>query len=252
MFELLGLPFDHNSSFLRGSAQAPGRIREALLCGASNLCAEDGTDLAGRYQDLGDLADFGDILEVARKREGGPLLSLGGDHSVSYPLIRAHSELYPELTVVQFDAHPDLYPEYEGNRDSHACPFARLLEEGCIKNLVQIGIRTQNPVQKEVALRHQVRQVEMASLEDDFKLELEGPLYLSLDLDVLDPAFAPGVSHHEPGGLSTRRLLNLLHDLEGAVGADIVEYNPMRDPTGVTGAVAAKLLKEVATLLLRQ
>ena len=87
--------------------------------------------------------------------------------------------------------------------------------------------------------------------DDGLPEDLDGPLYLSLDLDALDPAFAPGVSHPEPGGLSTRELLTILHTLPGPlVGADIVELNPLRDPRGLTARVAAKLLKEIAARML--
>lgn len=251
MLTLQGLPFDHNSSYLRGPALAPSRIREALFRAGSNLYSERGFCLEHQVEDLGDLASFEDIEAVTKRRlkEKRSLLSLGGDHSVSHPLIRAHAEACGELTVVHFDAHPDLYPDYEGNRFSHASPFARLLEEGCLSQLVQVGIRTQNPIQKEVAVRHGVIQMEMRCLAETLDVELRGPVYLSLDLDVLDPAFAPGVSHHEPGGMSTRQLLGLLAGLPPLVGADLVEYNPTRDAHGVTAAVAAKLIKELASLL---
>ncbi len=207
-----------------------------MWSGASNLCAENGQEVC--FRDLGDLGQFDQL----NRDWNGPLLTLGGDHSISLPLIRAASQQFPNLTVVQFDAHPDLYPEFEGSRDSHACPFARMLEEG-LANLIQLGIRTENPTQKAVAERYQVARA--------LPRNLEGPLYLSVDLDVLDPAFAPGVSHHEPGGWSTRELLTVLQNLpRQVVGADLVEYNPVRDPVGITAAVGAKLVKELLALLI--
>lgn len=253
MVTLLGLPFDHNSSFLRGPALAPALIREALFRGGSNLYSEDGTDLKKTLLEGTDIRTFAEIeaTAAAALAQGQTLLGLGGDHSISRPLIAAHAEIHPNLTVVQFDAHPDLYPDYEGNLDSHACPFARLLEEGAISQLIQVGIRTQNPVQQEMAERFGVVQIEMRDLVEPITWEIDGPLYISLDLDVLDPAFAPGVSHHEPGGLSSRQLLRLLASLPMPVGADLVEFNPLRDPCGITAAVAAKLCKELTAMLSR-
>jgi agmatinase len=258
----MGIPYDENSSFLLGPALAPARIREALLSGASNLFTEDGLDLGSvdRLRDLGDLKlDRGDrargqiesrVSDVLAK--GGRLLSLGGDHAITYPILRAYAAAYADLTVLHLDAHPDLYDELHGNRYSHACPFARVMEEGLATRLVQVGIRGMTSHQREQAERFGVTVVEARSWGSALSLEFRGPVYLSLDLDVLDPAFAPGVAHHEPGGLSTRQVLQLIQGMRATlVGADIVELNPHRDLVGVTAAVAAKLVKEVAARLLR-
>ena len=181
-------------------------------------------------------------------------LALGGDHSVTLPIVRAHSRYFSDLTVVHIDAHPDLYDELEGDRLSHACPFSRIMEEGLASRLVQLGIRTLNAHQRQQADRFGVEILEMRTwrLDDGLPRGLTGPLYLSLDLDALDPAFAPGVSHPEPGGLSTRELLDIVEALPSPlVGADIVELNPLRDPAGLTARVAAKLLKEIAAKMLQ-
>ena len=259
---LIGVPFDENSSFLRGAALAPSRIRQALHSGETNLCAEDGTDLntEPRWLDLGDLvlgsggAAFQQIeAAVASLLKRDALVqSLGGDHAITYPIMRAFANKYAELTVLHLDAHPDLYDEFEGSRSSHACPFARIMEEGLVKRLVQVGVRTMNPHQRAQARRFGVEVTEMRQYEPGLKLALDGPLYLSIDLDVLDPAFAPGVSHHEPGGFSVRELLRIVQGLRvPVVGADIVELNPHRDPVGFTAMVAAKLLKEITAVMLR-
>jgi arginase len=254
---LLGVPWDTHSSFLRGPAQAPRQIRAALHSGAMNLCAESGHDLGddASWRDLGDLViPTGDdaVLSTitaavaAVLEQGARVLALGGDHAVSFPLLRAYGEAHPGLTVLHIDAHPDLYDELDGDRLSHACPFARALEEGRIARLVQVGIRTLNPHQREQARRFGVEVVEMRDWRPGMDLGLRGPLYLSLDLDALDPAFAPGVSHHEPGGFTTREVLGIIQSLPVLlVGADLVELNTMRDPTGITAALAAKLVKEV-------
>lgn len=254
---VVGIPYDQNSSFMQGPASAPARIREALHSGSANLCSEGGIDLGTelRFHDLGDLeladgvaalAKIEEIIESLLEREVY-VLSLGGDHAITYPILRAYGKRYDKLNLLQLDAHPDLYDEYEGNRYSHACPFARIMEENLAGRLVQVGIRTMNAHQRTQAERFGVEVIEMKRWQPETGLDFEGPLYLSLDMDVLDPAFAPGVSHHEPGGLSTRDVLRLIQNLRvPIVGADIVEFNPRRDPLGITAMVAAKFLKEIA------
>ncbi|NIV40295.1 MAG: agmatinase [Anaerolineae bacterium] len=259
---MVGVPLDENSSFLSGAALAPPRIRQALHSGETNLCAEDGTDLStdSRWLDLGDLEfqSRGDAFDriqgvVANLlSQDTRVLALGGDHAITYPILRAYAPKYADLTVLHLDAHPDLYDEFEGSRHSHACPFARIMEEGLVARLVQVGIRTMNPHQREQARRFGVEVIEMRHFQPGLALNLTGPLYVSIDLDVLDPAFAPGVSHHEPGGLSVRQVLQLLQELPvPVVGADIVELNPHRDLVGGTAMVAAKLLKEITSVMLR-
>ena len=260
---LLGIPFDANSSYLRGPASAPPLIRKALHNDSSNLWTEDGTDLgaANIWFDAGDLqlsantqSAFVEIEAAVRAAlaSGRPLICLGGDHSISYPIVRALSEPFADLGILHFDAHPDLYDELDGNRLSHACPFARILEEGRVRRLVQVGIRTLNRHQHEQAARFGVEMITMRNLSKLADLTLKGPLYISLDLDVLDPAFAPGVSHYEPGGMSVRDVLAILQDLRvPIVGADLVEYNPTRDHHDQTAMVCGKLLKEIAAAMLR-
>jgi len=257
MVTVVGIPYDENSSFMWGPALAPARIREVLHSGSANLCSEGGIDLGAepRFRDLGDLelADGAAAFEQIEKTIesllecGVYVLSLGGDHAMTYPILRAYGKRYDNLNILQLDAHPDLYDEFEGSRTSHACPFARIMEENLAERLVQVGIRTMNPHQRTQAERFGVEVMEMQRWQPGTGLDFEGPLYLSLDLDVLDPAFAPGVSHHEPGGLSTRDVLQLIQGLRvPIVGADIVEFNPRRDPIGITAMVAAKFLKEIA------
>ncbi|HEX6778543.1 MAG TPA: agmatinase [Ktedonobacterales bacterium] len=259
---VIGAPLDENSSFLRGPALAPRRIRDVLHAGSSNWCTEDGIDLSARsdWRDLGDLTlPAGEkalrTIEqtVARLlRRGRRVLTLGGDHSITYALVRAYAAAYPGLTVLHIDAHPDLYDDFEGHRFSHASPFARIMEEGAVKRLVQVGIRAMNPHQQAQARRFGVEVIAMRDYHPGLTLDLDGPLYISLDLDALDPAFAPGVSHHEPGGFSVRELLALLRRVKAPlVGADIVEYNPVRDHADMTAMVAAKFYKELVGRLLR-
>ncbi|MFQ5568491.1 MAG: agmatinase [Rhodothermales bacterium] len=258
---VLGLPTDENSSFMRGPALAPPRIRDALHSGSANLCSESGLDLSTdpRWRDLGDL-NLGEDADARAQIEGtvgtvldrgARVLALGGDHAVTYPVIRAYGKRYDALNILHLDAHPDLYDTFEGSRYSHACPFARIMEEGLVARLVQVGIRTMNPHQRAQAERFGVEVIEMRHWHPDQRVAFEGPVYLSFDMDVLDPAYAPGISHHEPGGFSTREAFRIIQNLEAPlVGADIVEFNPVRDPVGITAMTAAKLLKEIAAKML--
>jgi agmatinase len=176
---------------------------------------------------------------------------LGGDHSVTYPVLRAINRAsYPRPTILHIDAHADLYDEFEGDRYSHACPFARIMEEGLASRLVQVGIRTLTPHLRAQADRFGVEIIDMRAWASGERPVIDGPVYVSVDLDGLDPAFAPGVSHREPGGLSTREVLGMIQALTTPiVGADVVEYNPQRDVSGLTATVAAKIVKELASAM---
>lgn len=183
------------------------------------------------------------VLEQLER--GRRVLSLGGDHSITYPVVRAVARRYAKLNVVHFDAHPDLYPSFGGNRFSHACPFARILEDTDVGSLVQIGIRTMTPPQREMAERHGVRVFGPDDVERARQCLPGGEVYVTLDLDGIDPAFAPGVSHREPGGLTVREVLRLVSAIPGnVVGADVVELNPDCDVDELTAAVAAKFARE--------
>lgn len=264
MVRLLGIPFDANSSFLRGAAFAPPRIRLMEKDGSANSWSESGTEisLGHAYTDCGDLGidtsdasmAFAQIKNAVSGllKEGGPLLCLGGDHSISYPIIDAFSEKYANLNILHLDAHADLYHDFDNNPYSHASPFARIMEKGKVASLTQVGIRTLSAHQRAQTRRFEVQVVEMKDFSLDFLQYLKAPLYLSLDLDVLDPAFAPGVAHHEPGGMDVRTLLRIIQQLPvPLVGADLVEYNPMRDVHQMTAMVAYKLMKEIMANMLQ-
>ncbi|HUQ83170.1 MAG TPA: agmatinase [Gemmatimonadaceae bacterium] len=255
---LIGLPYDASSSYQRGPAAAPPVIREALWSPSANSWTELGVDIGveGRVTDAGDLelgkcspADARRTIErgIARLMEiGARPVSLGGDHSVTYPVLRAVRAHAPSLTILHIDAHPDLYDDFDGDRYSHACPFARIMEEGLADRLVQVGIRTASGHQRAQAKRFGVDVFEMRDLRDDFRVRFDTPLYVSIDIDALDPAFAPGVSHREPGGMSVRQLLSIVQSIEAPiVAADVVELNPRMDPTGASTMVAAKILREL-------
>lgn len=260
---LIGLPFDASSSFMRGAAGAPARVREALFSKAGNLFTEELVDLGGSagLGDAGDLelgglgagtafarieAALGALLD-----QGYRPIALGGDHAVTLPVARALRRAFGPFAILHLDAHPDLYDQFEGDRWSHASPFARVLEEGLATRLVQVGIRAANPQQARQAERSGVETIPMRAFAGGRRPDVRGPLFVSIDLDALDPAFAPGVSHREPGGLSVRDVVSMIQDVEGPLlGADVVEFNPLQDRTGVTAQVAAKLVKELAGRML--
>lgn len=258
MIQVTGIPYDNNSSFLRGPAAAPARIRLMDKEGSANAFAENGLEITEgvNYTDAGDMV-FNDLQPAKAFNTirtaisslldaGHKIISLGGDHSVSYPVIDAFTDRYPNLHVLHLDAHADLYHNFDNNPYSHASPFARIMEQGKVKSLTQAGIRTLTAHQRSQAEKFNAAIIEMKDFNEHFISSLASPLYISLDLDVLDPAFAPGVSHHEPGGLSTRQLLHIIQQIGvPVVGADIVEYNPARDLNNMTAMVAYKLLKEL-------
>lgn len=262
MISVVGVPFDEFSSYLRGPARAPDKIREAYHSDSSNYFTESMTNLKDNpgWKDVGNLTLPAGKEAIFAIQEGidallvksDKILSLGGDHSVAYPIIKSVAARYGKLNILHLDAHADLYDEFEGNKYSHACPFARIMEEGLAKRLVQVGIRTMNKHQSEQAKRFGVEVVEMKDWHANMQFKFDGPLYISLDMDAIDPAFAPGISHHEPGGFTSREMLTMLQGLKGnIVGADLVEFNPDRDPSGITAMLAAKLFKELLDLLLK-
>ena len=263
MVALLGLPWDGSSSYQRGAADAPPRIRAALSSPSSNTWNERGDDLSSAtlFTDAGDLQLPSDAAEARAAIEAGvrslvangqkPLL-LGGDHSVTYPALRGFQGLRPALTVLHLDAHGDLYDVFEGDAFSHACPFARVMEEGLAARLVQVGVRTLTAHQRSQAARFGVEILGADRWRDALPLvaRVKAPVYVSLDIDVLEPMLAPGVSHPEPGGLTPREVLEVLSALRVPVaGADIVEYNPRNDVRDLTARVAAKFVKELVGLM---
>ncbi len=257
---LIGLPTDRHSSFLRGAAAGPAAIRAALVSEHGNSAAENGLEL-GRdllLEDVGDLPldDGSDEVALigaavrAAAEDGAAPISLGGDHMVTYPIVAALAQVHGPLNILHFDAHPDLYDDFEGDPLSHASPFARIMEKGHARRLVQFGIRTLNRHCRDQAGRFGVEMVEMRDFAPDRVPIPDAPLYVSIDLDGFDPAFAPGVAHHEPGGPSVREFLSVLQRVQGGiVGADIVELNPARDVNGITATLAAKLVRELASLI---
>lgn len=253
---LQGIQFDEKSSYLRGPALAPPLIRKAYHNESANYFAENGMEILPElWDDKGDynIKSYFDIEDITSENleSGSPLITLGGDHSITFPLLKAHHKKYGAVDILHIDAHADLYDNFEGDKYSHACPFARIMENKLANRLVQIGIRTLSKHQAEQADKFGVEIIQMKDFDVKNLPEFKNALYLSLDIDGLDPAFAPGVSHHEPGGLSTREVLRIIQHINvPIIGADIVEYNPTRDINEMTAMVSAKLMKEIAAKML--
>jgi arginase len=259
---LLGIPHDENSSYLKGPAEAPPLIRRELFNDAYSGWSETGVDLcaAGALVDHGDMqfdgaTDPWALIErkVAGALEpGDPLLCLGGDHAITHPILRAVRRRHPSLTILHIDAHADIYHAYQGNPRSHASPFARIMEERLADRLIQVGLRTICDEHRDQFERFGVEVVEAHRCGEDLQLEITTPVYISMDIDGLDPAYAPGVSHREPGGLSTRQVINLIQAIrQPIIAADIVEFNPRCDIANLTAVVAAKLLKEIGGMMVK-
>lgn len=256
---LHGFAWDASSSYARGPAQGPAAIRSNLYSDHSSALSLDGTDIksaiaAYDFDGLpGDATEARDAMtaRVSASLDAGlKPLSLGGDHSITYPILKAVAAHHGPVDILHIDAHLDLYDELEGDLFSHACPFRRAIEDGLVRNLVQIGIRSAPPEHLAFGAQHGVVSLGSEQIEDIPWERLTAPLYMTIDLDGLDPAFAPGVSHIEPGGLTSREVIRLIHKLPASpVGADVVELNPSRDINLMTTHLAVRLVKELAAAM---
>jgi agmatinase len=261
---LLGCPLEETVTFRPGTRKGPQAIRPASdgLETYSPLIGRDLEDVC--FCDLGDLTippasgreddAIAPLLSEIRTEaariinDGKRLLALGGEHLVSLPLIEAALSRHTDLVVVQLDAHADLREEYEGRRLSHATVMRRVMElsDGLI--LAQSGIRS--GTRDEFDLARLSPQVKVCDVDDLFEFLDEvpsSPIYLSLDLDILDPSALPGTGTPEPGGWTFRDLESVLHRLanRNMIGADVVELSPDLDPSGVSAVTAARCVREI-------
>ncbi len=270
---VLGLPWDASSSFRRGAAEGPTYIRHATSGQLYNAYTETGRNIASTWQifDMGDAPISNiDAMEARtivsnqiskHNRHGMRFFFLGGDHLSTYFTFTALKKIQKlRLGLIYIDAHPDLYEHYEGNPYSHACVVKRIIDETNIEpeSIIQVGIRSPTPEQLEYANSVGIKTVSTKDIIQNGPLTaaetvksyipnyIEG-VYLSIDLDVLDPAYAPGVGNPEPAGLTTRELIELIHGLQGIKihSFDIVELCPKFDPSGISALASAKLIKEI-------
>lgn len=275
---VMGIPYDGATTNRSGARFGPRAIREqsSLLWGYNNALKVSPFEVL-RVVDYGD-AEVVPVDVVATQRtierdawgiieQGVRLLSLGGDHSVTLPLLRAHARKYGPLAVVHIDAHPDTWnTEFGENLYSHGTGFRRALEEGLVDAgaYVQIGIRgpTTGPGDYEDALKLGARMITLDEAVERGLAAVLGevrerigarPLYVSLDIDATDPAFAPGTGTPEVGGFSSREMLQLVRGLAGlqVVGADVVEVCPQWDAGQITAVLAANLGFELLSVMAR-
>lgn len=250
---LFGVPYDRTSSFRRGARFAPAEIRWASqsIESYSHVLDRDLEDLA--FADAGDLEvehlSPEDMLEAVSTAVAGieafPVL-LGGDHTATVGAVRACARRHADLHVLVLDAHLDLRDEYEGSRWSHATTVQRLSEIVPGNRIALLGVRS--------GTREEYKKAKLLlAAEPALKLppglwpQLEGrPLYISIDIDVLDPASAPGTGNPEPGGPAAADLLDLFRIIAplSVIGIDVVEVSPPFDPSGRTAVLAATIVRE--------
>jgi len=273
---ILGVPYDGSTSYRAGARFGPRAIREQsmLLWGYNNA------QQVAPFRSL-KVIDYGDVdvvppsitathlqIELVATKivgSGARLITLGGDHSISLPLLRAHARQHGPVAVVHFDAHPDTWDsEYPGQPYSHGTPFKRAIEEGLIDTSAyfQIGIRgpTNGPqdyidatnLGARMITLDEFRQRSVADVIQEVRAKIgDRPTYVTLDIDAVDPAFAPGTGTPEVGGLTSYEILQLVRGLRGlkTIGFDLVEVAPPYDPTQITSILAANLVFEFLSLL---
>jgi agmatinase len=273
---IVGVPFDSGTSHRSGTRFGPRKIRElSLILWGYNQALSVFPTADLRVVDYGDVsvvpidiratmehitAEVKSILE-----EDVTVIALGGDHSISLPLLRAHSAKYGQLAVVHFDSHPDTWDwEYQNQPYSHGTPFRRAIEEELIDTnaYIQTGIRGPTSGRNDLS---EAKEMGATILTIDQVIEMgipsvlstirttmgDRPVYVSLDIDAADPAFAPGTGTPEVGGLSSYQMLQLVRGLQGLnlVGFDLVEVSPPYDHGDITSILAANLVFEFLSLL---
>jgi agmatinase len=275
---VVGIPFDGGTSYRPGARFGPAAVRQG-----SRLLRPYHPALHSLPFELAQVVDAGDIActpfstedavtEIERGAGGllaggGRLVAVGGDHTVALPLLRATARRFGPLALVHFDAHLDTWDTYFGQRYTHGTPFRRAWEEGLLRpdRSVHVGLR--GPLYAETDLvedagmgyaqitTEQVAQLGVRAVVGRLLARVgDAPLYVSVDIDVLDPAHAPGTGTPEAGGLTSRELLSVLRGLEPAriVGADVVEVSPAYDHAEITAIAAAHVLYDLVTLMARR
>lgn len=258
---MVGLPYDGTCSFKPGTRFAPQEIRTASI-GLETYSPVFGRDMEEiKFYDAGDLDfPFGNrerALSMIEKTAqevysaGKKWLGIGGEHLVTLPAVKACYEKYPDLAVIQFDAHADLRADYLGEELSHSTVIRRISEFIKPKNIIQYGVRSGTKDEFEWMQDNKTLFSSRKDLENRISTLKDQPVYLTIDLDVLDPSIFPGTGTPEPGGMNYNKLLNKLVLLEGLniVGADVVELSPHYDMSGVSTITAAKVIREVLFLL---
>ncbi|SFS36433.1 agmatinase [Marininema halotolerans] len=259
---IYGMPMDWTVSFRPGSRFGPKRVREVSLVleEYSPYLRRELTD--GTYYDAGDIplafgnpeksiAQIGEFVARVLEQKKIPL-GIGGEHLVTWPVVREVYKQYPDLAIIHLDAHADLRTDYEGEEYSHATPLRKIAELIGEENVYQFGIRSGTKEEFEYAEQGGIHfhPFEVLSPLQKALPQLAGRrVYVTVDIDVLDPAYAPGTGTQEPGGISSRELIASIHAIAGSdvqvVGADLVEVAPAYDQSDQTAIVAAKVIREM-------
>jgi agmatinase len=275
---IVGVPYDGGTSYRPGARLGPREIRAQ-----SSLIRSYSYFQKVAPFDVLNVADVGDVdpppvsiekaydaieTRIAAIADAGALpIAIGGDHSISLPILRALAKRHGPLGLVQFDAHIDTWDEYFGGRYFHGTPFRRAIEEGLVngRRFVQVGIRGPMYGEEDFDFHRehgitmididQVKARGIAATIDEIRRVLAGPCYMTFDIDGVDPAFAPGTGTPEVGGLTSHEAQQLVRGLAGArlVGGDIVEVSPVFDGPGqITALLAANLMFEFLCAIARQ
>ncbi len=272
---VVGMPFDSGVSYRPGARFGPGHIRaSSKLLRPFNPALQVEPFGVQQVADAGDVAinpfDLGEAITQIQaasddlRSDGAKLLTLGGDHTIALPLLRSLSRDHGKIAVLHFDAHLDTWDTYFGAPYTHGTPFRRASEEGLLDLERCLHMGTRGPLysgrdlEDDHLLGFQVIRSDdyetdsVASIVDRMRTRLgDAPVYVSIDIDVLDPAHAPGTGTPEAGGLTSRELLNTLRGLVGlnVIGADIVEVSPPYDHAEITGIAAAHVAYELLSVL---
>src|SRR5437899_7138185 len=271
---LIGVPFDGGTTYRPGPRFGPRHIREqSSIIRPWNPVLKVNPFAKHRTADFGDLSvhplsiedTFGRIERGIRQPldAGVRCVCVGGDHSISLPILRAVAKKHGAVSLIQFDAHNDLWDEYFGSKYSHGTPFRRAFEEGLLLDggVLQVGLRGQvyGEDDFDFARAHKVRMVTaeefhkkgLAIVQRHLRAFRGKPVYITLDIDVVDPAYAPGTGTPQVGGLTSIQIIELVRALRGLniVGCDLVEVSPPFDTGEITSLLAANLLFELLCVL---
>jgi len=257
-----GIPFDGTCSFRPGSRFAPFYVREASFGLEIYSPYQDKELMEYKIADLGDMElPFGNTEKALKNMEdfsrelldnGKKIFAFGGEHLVTLPIVKAYHKKYPDLEIIHFDAHTDLRDNYLGEKLSHASVIRLIHEFINGEKIHQFGIRSGEKYEFEYGRKYMdFNPFNLDNFQSSIdKIADDTPIYITLDIDVLDPSIMHGTGTPEPGGVTFNELLNALLKLKGKniVGMDLVELAPNYDNSGVSNIVAAKLVREMAML----
>ncbi|HZK43691.1 MAG TPA: agmatinase [Syntrophomonadaceae bacterium] len=255
---IIGIPMDTTVSFRPGTRLGPFRVREVSEGIEEYSIYQDKSLEDIDFYDAGDVEiPWGNVVTTLERTEdicnqllemNKKVFSIGGEHLISLPLIKAYKKKYPDLVVIQIDAHADLREDYLGERLSHATVMRHVVDIVGTKRVYQLGIRSGTKEEMEFARDHTFMYLNklQSAVADVIEKVGTAAVYLTLDIDVLDPAFAPGTGTPEPGGFTSRELIQVILELGelNIVGFDMVEISPPNEKGDLTSILGAKILRE--------